>query len=109
MDWPDTIMPISNADKKRYRAIGHNLKPVVTIAQKGVTDNIRVELDRALTEHELIKIKLVTADRDEKNALSEAICSEFNAECVQSIGHVLLLYRAAKNPDKRLSNISRAL
>lgn len=102
-------MPISNADKKRYRAIGHNLKPVVTIAQKGITDNIRAEIDRALNEHELIKIKLVTLDRDEKTALVEAICTEFNAECIQRIGHVLLLYRAAKNPDKRLSNISRSM
>ena len=100
-------MSLSNAVKKQYRSIGHTLKPVVTIAQKGLTDNIRLEIERALTEHELIKIKLVTADREEKGALSAAICTEFNAECIQSIGHVLLLYRAAKKPDKRLSNVSR--
>lgn len=100
-------MTLSNAEKKRYRAIGHSLSPIITIAQKGVTDNIRVEIGRALTEHELIKIKLVTSDRDEKKALTTAICAEHNAECIQSIGHVVLLFRAAKNPDKRLSNLTR--
>lgn len=99
-------MPISNADKKRFRQIGHSLNPVVTIAQKGLSDSIREELDRALNDHELIKVKLV-ADREEKQALTEHICADFNAECVQSIGHVILLYRAARKPDTRLSNLLR--
>lgn len=100
-------MTLSNADKKRFRSIGHNLKPIVTIAQKGITDNIRAEIERALSEHELIKIKLLTSDREEKKSLTESICADANAECIQRIGHVVLLYRAARNPDKRLSNLSR--
>lgn len=100
-------MPLNNAEKKRFKTIGHSLSPVVTIAQKGVTDNVKAEIERALKEHELIKIKLITANRDEKKQLSDSICAEFKAECIQSIGHVLLLFRAAKQPDKRLSNLSR--
>ena len=99
-------MSLSNADKKRYRQIGHGLNPVVTIAQKGLSDNIREELERALTEHELIKVKII-ADRDEKKALTGQICTDFKAECVQSIGHVILLFRAAKKPDPKLSNLAR--
>jgi len=102
-------MSLSNADKKQYRSIGHNLKPIVTIAQKGITDNIRQEIDRALTDHELIKLKLVSSDRDEKKLLTETICAELKAECIQSIGHVILLFRAARNPDKKLSNLSRTI
>lgn len=99
-------MPTSNADKKRFRQIGHGLNPVVTIAQKGLSDSIREELDRALNDHELIKVKLV-AGREEKQALTEQICADFNAECIQSIGHVILLYRAARKPDPKLSNLLR--
>ena len=99
-------MPSSNADKKRYRQIGHGLNPVVTIAQKGLSDTIREELDRALNDHELIKVKLV-AGREEKQALTEQICADFKAECIQSIGHVILLYRAARKPDPKLSNLLR--
>ena len=100
-------MPLSNSSKKQLRAIGHNLKPIVTIAQKGLTDNIKNEIDRALRDHELIKIKLLAADRDEKQTLGDTICKEFDAECVQSIGHVMLLYRRAKKQDPRLSNLKR--
>ena len=102
-------MLTSNKQKKQYRAIGHNLKPVVTIAQKGFTENIRKEIDRALTEHELVKVKQLTSERSGKKKLSNEICVELNAECIQSIGNVILLYRATKNPDNRLSNLSRKI
>jgi RNA-binding protein len=100
-------MSLSNAAKKRFRAIGHNLHPIISIAEKGLSENIKLEIDRALRDHELIKIKLVVADRDEKKSLTESICTEFKAECVQSIGHIILIYRAAKKPNERLSNLKR--
>lgn len=100
-------MALSNTLKKRFRAIGHNLMPVVIIAQKGISENIHDEIERALEDHELIKLKLVAANRSDKRALTLSLCSEFKAQCVQSIGHVVLLYRAAENPDPRLSNLLR--
>ena len=100
-------MSLSNAEKKSLRAIGHTLNPIVIIAQNGLSENIRMELERALKEHELIKVKLAIPDRDAKKALTEEICADFSAECVQSIGHVVLLYRAARKPDPKLSNIAR--
>lgn len=102
-------MALTNAVKKRFRSIGHNLKPVVIIAQKGITENIHDEIERALKDHELIKLKLALPNHDDKKALIATICSEFKAECVQSIGHVALLYRATKKPDPRLSNLLRNL
>ena len=100
-------MTLSNARKKHFRTIGHKLKPIVSIAQKGLTENIKAEIDRALRDHELIKIKLLASNREEKKSLGDAICDEFNAECIQTIGHIMLLYRRAKKQDPRLSNITR--
>lgn len=100
-------MALSNALKKQYRAIGHNLHPIVSIAQKGLSENIKLEIERALTDHELIKIKLLAADRDAKKELLETICQAFHAECVQSIGHTAVLHRRAKKHEGRLSNIKR--
>ena len=102
------IMTLSNADKKRFRSIGHELSPIVTIAQKGVTENIKTEIERALKQHELIKIKLITTTREEKKSLAESLCQKFSAECIQSIGHMILVYRPTKMPDPRLSNIKRS-
>ena len=100
-------MTSSNADKKHLRRLGHNLKPVVTVAGNGLTENVTNEIERALTDHELIKIKLVAEDRDAKKALTNTICAGHNATLVQSIGHMLLIYRKAKTPDPRLSNLLR--
>lgn len=100
-------MTSSYRDQKHLRAIGHKLKPVITVAQKGLTENIRVEIDRALAAHELLKIKLVTADRDTRKALTEQICRSAGASCIQSVGHVILIYRAAADPDPKLSNVLR--
>lgn len=100
-------MTLNNADKKRFRAIGHQLKPVITIAEKGFSENIQLELERALNDHELIKLKLVTGDRAAKAALIEKICALSKGAVVQNIGHVLLLFRAAKRQDPKLSNVIR--
>lgn len=100
-------MTLNNADKKRFRAIGHQLKPVITVAEKGLSENIQLELERALNDHELIKLKLVTGDKAAKAALIEEICALSKGAVVQNIGHVLLLFRAAKRQDPKLSNVIR--
>jgi len=100
-------MTTSATDKKHLRRLGHNLKPVVTIATKGLTDTVNAEIDRALNDHELIKIKVAVGDRIAKKSVSEDICDNHRAELIQSIGHMLLIFRAAKKPNPKLSNLLR--
>lgn len=100
-------MPLAQDQKKRFRQIGHHLNPVVMVADKGLTENVLNELERALEDHELIKVKLAVLDREDKQLLITAICEETGAETVQAIGKVALLYRAAKKPNPKLSNILR--
>ncbi|PCJ42833.1 MAG: ribosome assembly RNA-binding protein YhbY [SAR86 cluster bacterium] len=99
-------MSLNNKQLKNFRSIGHNLSPIVIIA-KGLNANINSEIDRALNDHELIKLKVHSNDRDAKKALVGKICKERNAELVQLIGHVALIYKAAKKPNPKLSNILR--
>ena len=96
-----------NQLKKRLRSIGHRLKPVVTVAQKGLTESVCNEINRALDDHELIKVSVKCADREERRQLIDTICQQCPAELVQTIGHIALLYRPAKSPDPRLSNLLR--
>ena len=100
-------MTISNEDKKHLRRLGHKLNPVVTVAGKGLNENVQAEIDRALNDHELIKVKLAVGEREAKQAVSREICSQLKAELVQSIGHVILLYRKADKPNPKLSNLLR--
>ena len=99
----------ANQDSKQLRAIGHKLKPVVTIAGNGLTEGVLAELDRALNDHELIKVKLAAGSRDARATLAAEVCLRCKAELVQSIGNVLLILRRAARPDPRLSNLIRPL
>jgi len=106
-DTRDNIMTLAAQDKKRLRTIAHSLSPIVTIAQKGLTETVSDEIERALSEHELIKIKIFAADREARREIILYICNQAGAELIQGIGNVAVLYRASAKPDPRLSNILR--
>ena len=99
---------ITKAEQKRFKAIGHSLKPVVTIAGNGLSDAVISELNRAIADHELIKVRVNADDRDDKQATIEKVVGVTNAELVQSIGNVALIYKSAKKPNPKLSNILRS-
>lgn len=100
-------MALPNEKIKAFRGIGHNLKPIVTISENGLTEGVQLELERALNDHELIKVKVSCSDREQKQALIKEIVSTCGCELVQTIGKIALIYRAAAKQNQKLSNISR--
>ncbi len=100
-------MSLTPEQKKQMRTIGHNLNPIVTVAGKGLTENIQLEVDRALEDHELIKVKFVVGDREVKKALIQELCGIVEATLVQEIGNIALIYRRAAEPNPKLSNLLR--
>jgi len=100
-------MALTNEKIKAYRSIGHRLKPIVMVADQGLSDGVVQELDRALSDHELIKVKISCADRNHKKQLIVQLCNSCHCELVQAIGNTILIYRAARTPSPRLSNILR--
>ena len=91
------VKKLSSRQIKYLRGLTHKLQPVVTVADKGLTENVREEIESALTHHELIKIKL-RSDRIVRNEWIEEIIKQFAATRVHSIGQVASFYRP--NPKK---------
>lgn len=85
------------ADIKKLRAKAHSLKPVIMIGQSGLTEAVVSEIELALDNHELIKIKIQSDDRGLRSQVSTEICSKTAAEFIQSIGKIIVIYR--KNPE----------
>jgi len=100
-------MTLSAADKKQYRAIAHNLNPVIIVGDKGLSETLMEELNRALSDHELIKVKVAIGDRDDRAQLIETLVKDSGAELVQTIGKIAILLRRNKKPNPKLSNLIR--
>jgi RNA-binding protein len=94
-------------DRRRLRRIAHHLAPVVIVAERGIADGVVREADRALTDHELIKVRIDIEDRDARRGAAAALALRCQAEIAQSIGKVWVLYRANPDANPRLSNLAR--
>lgn len=88
-------MSLSTQQIRYLRGLSHHLRPVVTIADKGLSENVLAELDSALDTHELIKVKL-RGEREARKAWIEEISRQFKAERVHVIGQVACFYRHNK-------------
>ncbi|MCK7593273.1 ribosome assembly RNA-binding protein YhbY [Pseudomarimonas salicorniae] len=90
---------LSAAQKRHLRALAHHLKPVILMGAKGVTESLTAELALALERHELVKVKLAADDREERDAVIEALTSATGAALVQRIGNIAVLFlRNTKQP-----------
>ena len=98
---------VTSKQKKNLRAIGHSLRPIVTVANETISQSVNDEIDRALRDHELVKIKVLLNPRSLKKDLVKEILKKQNANLIQLIGNVALLYRKEKEPKPELSNILR--
>ena len=104
-------MPVKLTPRERahLKARAHALEPVVQVGNAGLTDKVAAEVERALTAHELIKVKIGGADRDAREELCDAICARADAAEVQRVGKVLVLWRpaAAAEAARRRANRER--
>jgi len=100
-------MALTQEQKKQFKSIGHHLKPVLIVAENGLTEGVLAELDRALNDHELIKVKINFAEREDRQAVIAELCEIARCELAQVIGKMALIYRKNPKPNKNLSNISR--
>ena len=100
-------MSLSSSEKKQLRRIAHHLDPVVTIGDQGLTQGVTDETERALTDHELIKVRVNGIDRVERQTCGDELAQATQSEVVQRIGKIVVLYRGNPKADVRLSNLKR--
>lgn len=90
-------MKLSNEFKKQLRRKAHELHPIVMIGDKGLTDAVQLEIERALLDHELVKIKIASGDRVNREEVIKTICKTRKTELIQKIGKVAVIYRENKD------------
>jgi RNA-binding protein len=84
---------LTPSERKALKAKAHKLDPVVQIGDKGLTEQVIAEIDRALHAHQLIKVRAATLDRNAREEVFEQIAAKTQAQAVQHIGKVFVLFR----------------
>jgi RNA-binding protein len=97
---------LTSAQTRFLRGQAHDLKAMLQVGGKGITDALVAEVDQALEHHELIKVKVAAADREARDAMIDDIADRTGAALVQRIGHTAVYYRPSK--DKRQIVLPRA-
>ena len=98
---------LGSKQRKQLRKIAHHLRPVVTIADLEITDGVSNEVVRALTDHELIKIKIDISEKEKRQEVAVRISDSVEATLIQTIGKSVVLYKRNPTPNPKLSNLLR--
>ncbi|MGC1522559.1 MAG: YhbY family RNA-binding protein [Steroidobacteraceae bacterium] len=86
-------MALTEKQRKHLRRLAHPLNPLVMLGNAGLTDAVVAELDRTLTDHELVKVSARVGERASRDAALDSLASRTGAEIVQRIGNVGVFYR----------------
>ncbi len=89
-------MALTPKFKQKIKAHAHGLRPLIYLGHQGLTDAVKKETDRALTDHEVIKVRIQSDDREHRRELFKELCTSLKAELVQVIGCIGVLYRESE-------------
>lgn len=92
------MLNITPGQRRFLRAQAHSLSPVVLVGDAGLTEAVMKEIARSLDSHELIKIKVASGEREQREAMLAEICATLEAAPAQHIGKTLVVYKPAKKP-----------
>jgi RNA-binding protein len=97
---------LSNPQKRYLRGLAHDLKPVILVGAKGITDNLVAETGLAIERHELIKVRVAAGDRELRDLWIAELCERADSALVARIGNIAVLYR--RSQDKPLIVLPKA-
>jgi RNA-binding protein len=86
--------------RTQLKARAHHLKPIVRVGHAGLSEAFVAEVDRALADHELIKVRIDGDDRQAREAAADEICARTESASVQRVGKILVLWRPKPADEK---------
>jgi RNA-binding protein len=100
-------MSLTSHTKQSLIARAHTLHPIVIIGNSGLTQAVLAEIDRALFDHELIKIRLPSGEKSEKTEIIQMLSQQLRAESLKLIGHIVILYRKSDKKTQKATKEER--
>ena len=103
-----TELVLERNERLRLRADAHHLNPLVLIGEKGMTQAVLKEIERALDDHGLVKVHVAGDDREERDEIYHTVAAELGAARIQAIGKMLVFYRppVEKTEDRKSTRLN---
>ena len=101
------MIELTPAQRKEHRAAAHHLDPVVMIGNEGLSAAVKKETDAALRSHGLIKVRVLSDDRQARQTMLEALADELGAAPIKHIGKLLVLWRPMPPKEKKVDEERR--
>lgn len=79
--------------RRALRGHGHAMSPLVQIGKFGLTPAVIKQVNHALADHELIKVKVGGECPVDRHEVAERLDQEPGVDLVQMVGRVILLYK----------------
>ena len=92
---------LTGKQRSQLKSLAHELSPAASIGKAGLTDTVLKSIDQYLTANELIKCSIQQGVELDAKTVCNDIADKLNAEFVQAIGRRFVLYRKARDPEKR--------
>ena len=93
--------PLTSAQKSFLRGLGQKLEPALKLGKGGLTPAFLAELQKQLRAHELVKLRFLGAEREERAAICLQVADEGRCVFVSTVGHTALFYRQNPDPAER--------
>ena len=93
--------PLTGAQKSFLRGAGQTIEPGLKLGRGGLTPEFFAEFQKLLRAHELVKLRFLGADREERAALCIQVADEGRCVFVSAVGHTALFYRQKSDPKAR--------
>ncbi len=90
-DTPTPHPPLRGAQRKWLRGQAHSLRPIVHVGESGLSKAVVAALDQALSDHELVKVRLHAPE--DKKAVAEELAEKTGSALCGLVGHTVILYR----------------
>jgi RNA-binding protein len=99
---------LTGAQRKYLRGMAHYLKPVVQMGKNGLTDTVVESIDKALSDHELIKVRIAVPADGGKREMADEIAERTQSAWVGLVGFIVILYRQQEDPEKQTIDLPTA-
>jgi len=92
----DAPTQLAGYQRRYLRGLANPMKPIVMVGEAGITAAVLKALERALLDHELVKVRL--RETGERKETARMLAERCGAELCGVVGRTLILYRA--HPEK---------